>query len=255
MAVNPGAVSTAPTCYWLLIKHSGAAAHDRCMLWLERRGIPYRVVRPFCGEQLPDLDLVRRIVVYGGVDNVTARHRHHWMLRELRYIEAAIERGIPCTGICLGGQLIAHVLGASVGYRSDRQREIGFNWVYPCIEPKAASQGCGKSTISLHFLPKPQKMLQWHSQGFSLPPDCIHLARSQCFECQAFSYQHTHFALQFHPEVTPALLQHWHSRYQAEKSAWLTPYELVLQKVKARWYNRQIESWFYGFLQGWGNVD
>ena len=49
--------------------------------------------------------------------------------------------------------------------------------------------------------------LAWHEDGFTLPPLAYELARN-AFGVQAFCHCR-HLAVQFHPEVTPAIVDAW----------------------------------------------
>ena len=49
--------------------------------------------------------------------------------------------------------------------------------------------------------------LAWHEDGFTLPPLAYELARNE-FGVQAFCHCR-HLAVQFHPEVTPAIVDAW----------------------------------------------
>lgn len=42
----------------------------------------------------------------------------------------------------------------------------------------------------------------WHGDTFDIPPDAVHLAESEACRNQAFLYNDTVLALQFHPEST-----------------------------------------------------
>jgi GMP synthase (glutamine-hydrolysing) len=49
---------------------------------------------------------------------------------------------------------------------------------------------------------------QWHREGFGLPNGGELLAEGDAFSIQAFRYG-TGYALQFHPEVTHAMMYRW----------------------------------------------
>ena len=76
----------------------------------------------------------------------------------------------------------------------------------------------------MHRLPKPEvgwvtvetrdpdrlpagPWMAWHEDGFTLPPLAYELA-SNAFGVQAFCHCR-HLAVQFHPEVTPAIVADW----------------------------------------------
>jgi len=57
--------------------------------------------------------------------------------------------------------------------------------------------------------PTPLPCVHWHGDTFSLPPGAVHLARSDAYENQAFRVGTRAYGLQFHVEVTGALVAHW----------------------------------------------
>ncbi len=222
---------------WLLIRHSTKLSEDRCTNWLRSRKIAFDERVPIHGEELPSVDYYSRIVVFGGVPQVYTKIQPQWMRRELQFINSALSNDVPCLGICLGAQLLAHALGAKVQAHPDRLREVGYHWIYPC-----------KSGT---FLKRPTRFLQWHSAGFDLPNECEHLARSQLFEIQAFRHPSNSYGFQFHPEVTSDLLRHWQMRHRDAKADWLGPFDRCLHRLESYRHSRTVSSWFDGFLDSW----
>ena len=66
------------------------------------------------GTSAPSLDAVHGLIVMGGPQSVYEQARHPFLKMELRLLERALKRGTPILGICLGGQLLAAALGATV---------------------------------------------------------------------------------------------------------------------------------------------
>ena len=52
-------------------------------------------------------------------------------------------------------------------------------------------------------------IFQWHGDTFDLPAGAIHLARSPVCENQAFRYGPNAYGLQFHIEMTAAMIDDW----------------------------------------------
>lgn len=50
---------------------------------------------------------------------------------------------------------------------------------------------------------------QWHREGFDLPRGAELLARGDVFENQAFRYGENAYAVQFHSELTLAMMHRW----------------------------------------------
>ena len=74
-----------------------------------QRNIPRRIVRCYKGEPVPKLDdSIAGLVFMGGVMSVN--DELPWIASEVNLIEAALHKGVPLLGHCLGGQLISKAL-------------------------------------------------------------------------------------------------------------------------------------------------
>jgi GMP synthase (glutamine-hydrolysing) len=133
---------------------------------------------------------------------------------EVEAIRAAIDRGLPVLGICLGAQLIARALGAEV--RSNGAKEIGWYDVSPTPDgAKDALVGRFAGT---------EKIFQWHGDRFDIPRGAVHLASSAVCANQAFRYGDNVYALQFHLEVDEPLIARWlHTPVMAREIECLGP--------------------------------
>ncbi len=137
------------------------------------------------------------VVVFGGYMYATEDDKHPWILDELRYMESAISAGIPLLGVCLGGQLLARLLGARV-YKTPVP-EFGY-WEIERTE-------AGKASPLFEGLPEPLLGFLWHNDAFDLPSGAVRLARTEHCPNQAFSYGDRTFGLQFHLEFSAEQLR------------------------------------------------
>jgi GMP synthase (glutamine-hydrolysing) len=144
-------------------------------------------------DPLPDVGHLDWLIVLGGPMGTYDERRYAWLVEEKRFIERAIQRGKVVIGICLGSQLIAHVLGARV--YPNLVKEIGW---FP-IELTEA----GQRSPLFSFLPKKPVVFHWHGDTFDLPPGAVHIARSEGCRHQAFVVGQHVIGLQFHLESTP----------------------------------------------------
>ena len=147
----------------------------------------------------PDVSRYNGLVVLGGPMNVDDLERHPHLAVEVELIRQAIEQGIPVLGICLGAQLIAKALGAPVS--ANGAKEIGWYDVSPTVE--------AKDDPLLRNFGKVEKIFQWHSDTFELPPGAVPLATSQTCHRQAFRYGTNVYGFQFHLEVDERLIERW----------------------------------------------
>lgn len=162
--------------------------------WANERGHTVSVTRLYADEPLPAHDAFDWLIVMGGPMGVHDDDTVPWLVREKRFIEQAIGQGKTVLGICLGAQIIAHVLGAKV-YKN-QHKEIG--WFPIRRLPQAGRTAIGQ------ILPEQVEVFHWHGDTFDLPPGAVHLARSEACENQAFVYQDRVLSLQFHLETTLA---------------------------------------------------
>jgi GMP synthase (glutamine-hydrolysing) len=146
-----------------------------------------------------DVGRYHGLVVLGGPMSADQTDRHGHLGYEREAIRRAVGLGIPVLGICLGAQLIA----LSLGGRSLRGRTPVFGW--SAVSPTAAGR---EDPLIGHFKGR-ERIFQWHSDTFALPPDCVHLARSRACEQQAFRYGDHVYGFQFHLEADRALIRRW----------------------------------------------
>lgn len=148
------------------------------------------------------------LVVLGGPMNVDQSSHYTHLLHEIDVIRVALEREIPVLGICLGAQLLAAALGASV--HPNPVREIG--WY-----PLSLSADAAKDPLFSH-LGHEAHVFQWHAYTFTEPGGSVHLASTASCANQAFRYKDFAYGLQFHLEVDGASIERWlkHSELKHE---------------------------------------
>lgn len=112
-----------------------------------------------------------------------------WVSDEIAFLRRAIDCGVPVLGICFGGQALAAALGGSV---------------VPAAGPEI---GWRLLVTDRPGLVEPGPWFQWHSDRWELPPGVTAFARTP-IAGQAFVAGRA-LGLQFHPELTPAMLDGW----------------------------------------------
>jgi GMP synthase (glutamine-hydrolysing) len=145
----------------------------------------------------PQIDRYRGLIVLGGPMNVEDREHRQHLRTELRAIERALAQDKPVLGICLGAQLLAHVLGAPI--RKLERPEIGWHEL----------QRTADDDPVLGSLPAASPVFQWHGYGFDLPSGARHLARTENWDCQAYRHGRNAYGFQFHLEMDAALIDRW----------------------------------------------
>lgn len=181
----------------LIVVHQEHSTPGRIGELLEARGCTLDRRCPNLGDSLPeDLAPYAAAVVFGGPQSANDDHLPG-IRAELDWIERtclAAER--PLLGICLGAQMIARVLGAKVGRHPDGLVEIGYHPVYP-----TAAGG--------DYLSAPTRFYQWHKETFEIPAGAVHLAHNDAFDAQMFRYGERVYGIEFHPEMTLAMIERW----------------------------------------------
>lgn len=147
----------------------------------------------------PSVQKYNGLIVLGGHMGVYEADKYTHIKVEMQLIEEALKKGIPVLGICLGAQILAHVLGADV--RKSPEKEIG--WYDIELTPEGQ-----KDKLFDHFQ-KTERIFQMHGDTFDIPKSAVHLASSKVCPGQAFRYGDKVYGLQFHLEVDKAMIHRW----------------------------------------------
>ncbi len=147
----------------------------------------------------PDIDGYDALIVLGGPQNVGEEKKYPHLDIEKQVILEAIKRNIPVLGICLGAQLIASAMGASV--HKAEHKEVGW------CELQATEAGRSDPLISA--FQSTEKIFQWHSYTFELPKASELLVQGDQIKNQAFRFNENVYGFQFHLEASLPLIQRW----------------------------------------------
>ncbi len=222
----------------LLIDHPVGKRDDRASQLLQEMGYAIEWCSPGRGDSLPTIDReYKAAIVYGGPDSVNEAESKDYIKAEIDWVGAWAETGRPFLGICLGGQMLARALGASVTRHEDGLHEIG----YVKINPAPKSNG---------FLGEAMHVYQWHNEGFEQPSNAELLASGPVLRNQAFRYRQKAYAIQFHPEVSRPVMQRWMreaGHMLEEPGAQAKEHQLAA----AEHYDEPMAKWLRDFLQHW----
>src|SRR5262245_4085217 len=132
---------------------------------LDKRGCQIRYldigIDELDSRAIQDVDL---LIVLGGPVGVYDDQAYPFLTDEIGAIGARIGRQKPSLGICLGAQLMAKALGASVA--PGPVKEIGWAPV------ELTAMGNKSALRHISGLP----VLHWHGDNFTLPQNCESLA-------------------------------------------------------------------------------
>lgn len=224
----------------LAVLHQPTTDTGRVGQLLTSYGYQLDICLPCLGEPLPSsLDHHEAVIVFGGPMSVNDEETLPYLRTELNWIPTVLESEKPYLGICLGAQLLAKALGAKVCDHPSEIREIGYFPITPTLEGREYFQSL-------------QYVYHWHREGFELPHDAVLLARGETFPNQAFRYGKSAYGVQFHPEMTGELMQHWIER-GTEQLTLAGAQSKTEQLRKHALYNHQGEKWLKTFLPFWLN--
>jgi len=159
--------------------------------------VPWQLVKIDAGDAVPaDPGALGGLVFMGGPMSVN--DDLPWIGPVLQLIRRAVESDVPVLGHCLGGQLMAKALGASV--TRNAVKEIGWGEV-EVVNPAAAQDWFGSGVEGF-------TSFHWHGETFAIPAGATRILSSRHCANQAFAYGE-HLALQCHVEMTAPLVQSW----------------------------------------------
>lgn len=220
----------------ILVLHQEHSSPGRVGQVLSKLGYPLDIRRPRFGDPLPKtMDEHAGAVIFGGPQS--ANDTDEFVKRETDWIGVPLRDQKPYLGICLGAQMMARHLGARVYPHPDGHAEVGY---YPIRPTEAGRALCCEW---------PARVYQWHREGFELPSGGELLAEGDAFSIQAFRYG-TGYALQFHPEVTHAMMYKWLVRgaHRMELPGTKQRHEHIADRFV---YDPAAMNWLSAFIDCW----
>jgi GMP synthase-like glutamine amidotransferase len=184
----------------LIVKHVEQEGAGKIEDFFRADGWDLTTVELGKGQSLPaSLDDIGAMVILGGPMNVYEEERYPFLKDEDKLITRALVEEIPLLGICLGAQLLAKACGASV--TKAPVKEAGYYPVETTVE--------GARDRLFKGFEKELIVFQWHEDTFEIPEGGILLVEGPTCTNQAFRVGSSGYGLQFHIEVTPAMVKQW----------------------------------------------
>ena len=225
----------------LIVLHQEHSTPGRVGRLLLERGFPLDIRRPRFGDALPEtLEAHTGAVVFGGP--MSANDPDDFVRREIDWIGVPLKEGKPYLGLCLGAQMLAKHLGGRVWEHPQGRAEIGY---YPLLPTSA-----GEALSERWDTPWPSHVYHWHREGFDCPSGAQTLATGDDFPTQAIQVGPAAFGLQFHPEVTHAMICRW-TVVAAERLATPGAQDRVRQIEGRFLYDPHVRRWLDRFLDHW----
>ena len=204
---------TEPEFRALIVQHEEPTPPGLVSEWLDQRAAAVDILRIDVDDRVPDPRDYQLIVSLGS-EFAAFDDSIPFIRRETELLRQAAAADVPVLGLCFGGQLMARALGGH-SFRADRA-EIGWLPVRT-NDPELIAQG---------------PWFQWHFDTFTLPPGARLLAETDVGP-QAYVIGRS-LGLQFHPEVTPEIMDAWVQSYRHELDADGVDPDALLEETRRR---------------------
>ncbi|MBK7898913.1 MAG: type 1 glutamine amidotransferase [Azonexus sp.] len=191
-----------------IFRHSPSEGPGYFAIFLERHGIPWRLIAIDAGEPVPaGADAYAGLCFMGGPMSVN--DPLPWIDQVCALIQDAVAKDIPVIGHCLGGQLMSKALGGQI--TRNPVREIGWG------EALAEQSDLARQWLGEHA-GRAGTVFHWHGETFSIPPGATRLfanayCANQVFVCGP------HLGMQCHVEMTPEMIATWCCQWAEEAAA------------------------------------
>ena len=187
---------------WTILQHVAWEGAGLIAAEAQDRGLRTDIRRLDLGAGVPGAAEVEGLVVMGGPMAVYETEKYPFLSDECRLIRELVRCHRPVLGVCLGAQLLARALGATV-FPGPGQ-EIGFGSVELTAEGNVDPL-LGPAGSSL-------RVFHWHGDTFDLPEGSVLLASSAKYPHQAFRFATCAYGLQFHVEPDSDIWSAWQER-------------------------------------------
>lgn len=209
-----------------VLQHSDDTPPGTVTEWLQARGHDFHVVKLHKGDSLPKLSDTDWVIVLGGGMNVDDTTEHPFLSTEKGFLKEALAAKKTCLGLCLGGQMLAQVLGGKV--KKHDHWEVGWHGVH---------LGSGPESRMMVF--------QWHQDTFELPQSASLVASNSITPNQAFAFGDNVIGIQFHPEAT----EEWVRECVADTNYPTGPHVQVAEQVlEGLVFLTPMKKWFFTLL-------
>lgn len=186
----------------IVVQNTPRGGPRRLGRWWAEDGLDLDIVHGYDGHPVPTSATgYDAVVVLGGGYMPDDDARAPWLAPTRDLVRSALDADLPVLGICLGGQMLAHVSGGVVQADAGAP-EVGSTPI--TIRPDADHDAL------FGHLPREVTAVENHVDVIEkLPADAVWLASSQRCPHQAFRVGRAAWGLQFHPETSADDVQGW----------------------------------------------
>lgn len=184
----------------LVVQNTPTSGLGRLGDWLAFEGLRIELM---AGSALPaSLAGYHGLVLLGGGFMPDDDASLSWLPHERTLTGEALDAEVPVLGICLGHQVLAHVVGGEVTAESG-ETERGSVGV-------RLTEAAAQDPLFSSFAGQELRMIQNHRDSVTaLPPHTVLLGTNDTCRVQAFRAGVRAWGIQFHPEVAPEGLYAW----------------------------------------------
>jgi GMP synthase (glutamine-hydrolysing) len=212
---------------WAIVQHAEWEGPGTIAAVMAARGIAHRICRMDRGEALPRAGEIAGLVVMGGAMGVYEAERVPHLKEEIALLGRMVAARRPVLGVCLGAQLLAAALGATVARGPAMESGAGEVELSEAGRTDPVLGGDGATALPV---------VHWHQDTFPLPEGAVRLASSAMYREQAFRFGERVYGLQFHLEVNDALAQAWREQGLALGAEQVAVVEAAGRRVWERFF-------------------
>jgi GMP synthase (glutamine-hydrolysing) len=216
---------------WAILQHAAWEGPGTIAEVMSARGIAHRIYRMDRGAVVPGAAELDGLIVMGGPMGVYEAEQYPHLKAEIELVGRMVAAGRPVLGVCLGAQLLAAALGATV--ERGPAMEIGAGEVELTQAGRADAVLGGDGGAMLPVVHWHQDTIDWRGpqRGYAARPasarggsgprvpqvaaapalleGAVRLASSAMYREQAFRFGERVYGLQFHLEVNHTLARGW----------------------------------------------
>ena len=192
----------------LVLKNIEREGPGLFLKFAKEKGFLTKIYNLYLGEKSPEAKKEDLILIMGGPMSVgdINNEKYFWLREEIDFIKRAIDNQVSIIGVCLGAQLLAHILGGKIerlkdGFNKENKPEIGWSEISSIDEKSNEEQNL--------LLKEPLKVLHWHGDRIRLPHEAKLLASSARCDEQFFKVGESIYGLQFHVETEGLMTNNW----------------------------------------------
>lgn len=183
-----------------VIQHHPLEDEGYIRLWADQHQIQLVFWRTWLTSQFVDASKFDGVIVLGGEKNVKDAYHDQNLSMELKWLSFALAQKLPCFGICLGAQMLVHLIGGVVS--PAKSGEYGKQPLAISLQSSLRNQNSNATVSTSNSIREAQniKVLQAHDYQFSFAEKYNHASSSKCSQQLIISPSENVTAIQCHLE-------------------------------------------------------